>query len=171
METFTRARSALRNSRIPTFDGGIYKCVISDPISQQLIDEDTKFGDFVKRHMDLGGDAFQRNTLPIWRGIQFIIQDDEYRCNLPNSGGTLAARVDTGRVQVAHMWGEDAWTYLDLAGKRRLSPNFKVQDITATGNEMTIGFRIRTNSSVLQTTRGLNIAGTTEFWSDMSDIA
>lgn len=168
-DSFLRARSILRNTRIPTFSGS-YKCVISDGIKEQLIESDSRFGDWIKRHQDVATSVLQMGVLPTYRGIDFIIQDDEYRAQLPNSGGTLAARNDSGRVQVATMFGKDAWTYLDLAGKRKLNPKFKVQDISISGNELTVSFRIPFNASVLQTRRGLNIAGTTNFYSDIDDL-
>ena len=132
---------------------------------------DSKFGDFIKRHEDLGKGAFQNNVLPNYRGIKFIIQDDEYRSELPDSGGSLAARVDAGRVQVATMFGRDAWTYLGVAGKNKTATNFKVQDITISGVELTISMRTAFNASVIQNKRGVNIAGTTEFYEDIDSLS
>jgi hypothetical protein len=57
-------------------------------------------------------------------------------------GGALQTRCNTSKVSVAHLFGANAFGYLDLgeAGaptRRTLAPTFKCQDITTTGTLLT----------------------------------
>jgi len=172
LKDIERTVSALRNSRVPKFSDGYYHSVISDSIKQQYMQENTRFYDVVKRHEDLAKTVYQRNILPVWNNVKFFIQDDEYRCNLPNASGALATRKDTGRVQVAHVFGKGGYGFLELSGKkaRGVRPRFKTQDISVSGINITTAFRMPFNAAVIRPDYGVNIAGTTNFYEDIDDF-
>jgi len=169
MNDFKIARSAMENGRVPKING-MYNAVISDAVKNQLMDDSKDFRDIVKRHGNLTSESFQNANLPTFEGFRWALQDDEYRSNLPEASGTAAARVDAGRVHWSHVFGKNAFGYVDLAGKSRLKPKMKIQDITKTGIETTIGFRIPFKSHTLIRRHGLNIAGTTRYHTDIDSI-
>ncbi|WP_428412019.1 hypothetical protein [Pararhizobium sp.] len=164
MMDFKRARSRMENDGVPKpFPEG-YCAVISSAIRDQLMDDDENFRDIIKRIPSQSMKTFGNLEMPVYEGLVWKIQDDEYRCNLLGDGGALATRADTGRVHVAHVLGKGAYGYVEIAGTRRLSPQFKVQDITITGFETTIGARIPFMAGVLDPDFGINIAGTTKYY-------
>ncbi|OQC18343.1 MAG: hypothetical protein BWX70_03534 [Verrucomicrobia bacterium ADurb.Bin070] len=101
-------------------------------------------------------------------GVAFVRQDDPYRCNLPDAGGAVQTRCNTGKVRVAHLFGVNAFGYLDLgeAGsstRRTLAPTFKCQDITITGTLLTCAVRMGFQAMVVERNFGLNLAYTSAF--------
>lgn len=168
MQDFINARSLLENGGVPRVKGA-YDATISDAIANQLMD-DPGFRDVIKRHGSLTSSVFEQGKLPMYAGMRWKVQDDEYRTQLPESGGLIGNRSDTGRVHFAHVTGMESYGYVDLAGKQRLSPKLKVQDITTTGINTTIGFRIPTKSSVINTDFGVNIAGTSKYYTTLANI-
>lgn len=178
MKDLKRARSLLRNRRVPGIDGKMgspYVCFICEAIKDQL-SEDPEFRDIVKRHQDWAGKVSKiGELLAEWEGLRFVLQDDDYRCKLPGAGGLLTTRSDAGSVLVAHVMGQNALGYVDFGGKggerrRTLRPTFKVQDITKTGVGPTIGWRMYYQACVTDRVHGLNIAGTSRWVEDLDDI-
>jgi hypothetical protein len=116
-------------------------------------------------------DSMMMDKLPPFEGVTFMVGEDDYRCNLPNSGGALTTRRNTGGVFVGHMYGRGAYGYLTLGNNRgALTPRFKTQDISITGTHTTIGFRIPFRGPVLRQNFGVNIAGTSKFTEKVADL-
>jgi len=172
MNDFIFARSLLENDSIDPFDNGNYKAVISPAVKNQLL-RDPEFNDVAKRHAALATKAFGRAMIPDYQGFDWVIQStrESYRCKLPEASGALATRQNSGAVHVSHVFGADSYGYVDLGkDKNVLVPEFKTQDITITGIELTIGFRVPYRAAVLRQDRGYNIAGTSQFNYAGSDI-
>jgi N4-gp56 family major capsid protein len=178
MADLKRARSLLRNRRVPGMKGmgTNYACILSEASKDQLL-EDPTFRDIVKRHEDWAQKtAGIGDLLASWEGLDFYLQDDDYRANLPAAGGALTTREDDGKVLVAHILGKGAMGYVDFGSggsvaRRTLRPSFKVQDISKTGTGITVGWRMYYQACVTDRVRGLNLAHTSRFTEDIDDIA
>jgi len=171
MDTWLRAKSALQNSGVQTFTDGTYHACISHGVKEQLMKDDANFRDIIKRIESLSKEAFQRGTLPIYNGITWKLQHDSYKSDLPASGGVLATRKNSGRVDVGHLYAPDSFGYAAMGSHNILVPRFKTQDITVTGTVTTVGFRIPFRALVFNTNRGVNVAGTTNFYETIANIA
>jgi len=179
MADYKKARSLLRNLQVPGAFGELYAAFINEAIKDQLM-EDSGFADYVKRHEDLGKKALVMGHLMDYKGMRWIMQDDAYRCALPAAAGALTTRLNTGNVHVAHVMGKGAMGYVDFGGnaaskdggvmRRTLRPKFKIQDISKTGTGPSVGYRMPYQACVLNRSRGVNIAGTTQFGQSIDDI-
>jgi N4-gp56 family major capsid protein len=183
MADFKRATSAFGNANVPAYKDGYFAAFIDSAIRDQLL-EDPEFKDAVKRHQDLWQKTAVDGQIAVIHGCRFILQDDPYRCNLPGIGGALlysgsalvTGRRNTGAVHVAHVLAPHAAAYVDFGGKgsiqrRTLSPTFKVQDISLTGTNTTVGFTVSFQASPIDRRRGINICGTTRFETSIDDLA
>ncbi len=133
-----RAVALLRNANVPMIKDR-YACVIDSAGIQQLALGDSRFGDRVEAFKDSKQRVLSAGDTIDYAGVLFTVQSDPYRCHLPGAGGELRVRKNAVKVRGCHSCGENAWGYLDLgaAGSKQrqlLAPNFKVQDITVTGN-------------------------------------
>jgi len=172
MAVLKRARSLLANANVPRFANGRYACFIDEAVKDQLL-EDPEFKDAVKRHEDKYQKAHVNGEIADHEGMTFVLQDDGYRCHLPDASGALTTRANSGNVHVAHVIGRNAAGYVDFGDKnvrRTLKPTFKVQDTSYTGTGPSIGWRIAFQGCVIDRKRGLNIAGTTRFDETVEDI-
>lgn len=174
VEDFKRAKVALANSGVPEVYPGLHVAVIDHAICSQL-EADPYFRELVIRGYKTDKVFGGAKAIDIY-GLRFIIQHDEYRCNLPGAGGALATRADSGAVHVAHVLGKNSFGYVDLGDARTRSrlmrgTGFKVQDITKTGVELTIGYNIPFKAAVIDDDYGLNIAGTTDYDLTVSSFA
>lgn len=166
-EDFKIAAVALANSGVPKVDGG-YVAFIDHSICAQL-QADPLFFDAYKQSKPSA--IFGTTMIDIY-GIKFVVQHDEYRCHLPGAGGALTTRRDAGKVHLAHVVGKNAFGYLDLSeGPNRMNLKFKVQDISPTGNNLTIGVRVPFKCAVIDNDYGLNIAGCTNYDQTVSSFA
>lgn len=175
MRDFELALSLLENEGAPpAMHNGDYAAVIGHAIERQLISDDPDFRDAVKHSSTQNDEIIKGARLTSYNRITFITMHDVYKTLLPEAGGALATRNAAGQVQVAHFLGKEAYAYVDLLsdrGKRqRAVPDFKVQDITLTGVEQTIGGRIPHRTAVIDRDYGLNIIGTTKFSQSISDL-
>jgi len=173
MEDFKRARSALENDNVPYAYPGddLYACIVTQSIIDQLT-ADPDFRDMWKRHSMLAKKA-GNGVLFDYEGMRWIKQNDSYRCKLPDAGGALTTRANTGMVFVAHVLGKGAMGYVDLADKklrRTLRPTFKVLDTSKTGTGPSVGWRMAYQACVMDSDRGLNVAGTTSYYKAVSDL-
>lgn len=174
MMDFKRARLLLANVGVPKFANGRYKAVIDEAILAQL-QEDPAFADMYKRHEALAKEIGRDGKLFSWQGFDWILQNDEYRCHLPDAGGALTTRADAGQVHVAHVFGPHAAGYVPFGGSNSLNrttmkPKFKVQDISVTGTNVTVGYTLPYQAAVFDRRRGLNIAGCTRFDETIDDL-
>lgn len=166
IQDFKRAATILRNDGVPVAFGegldGLYAAYVDAAIWAQL-EDDPKFAAMVERGYKTETVVGKYKYIDLY-GCRFIQQSDPYRCKLSGEGGALTTRKKTGRVHVAHVLGKDAFAYLNLADKTaRGMTTFKVQDITATGTEMTIGCNVPFRAAPLHGDRGINIAGCTAY--------
>jgi hypothetical protein len=162
-----RAVALLRNANVPMIKDR-YACVIDSAGIQQLALGDSRFGDRVEAFKDSKQRVLSAGDTIDYAGVLFKVQSDPYRCHLPGAGGELRVRKNAGKVRVCHIFGENAWGYLDLgeAGSKQrqlLAPNFKVQDITVTGNHITCALRFPVQCLVMRRDYGLNLAYVSAF--------
>lgn len=165
-EDFKKAKAALKNDGVPEVYPGLHVAIIDYAIAMQL-ESDPYFREVVMRGYKTDAVFGNANCVDIY-GIRFVIQNDEYRCNLASAGGALTTRADSGAVHLAHVLGKNAFAYVDLGDKttrKRLmgGTGFKVQDISKTGIELTIGYNIPFKTAVIDADYGLNIAGCTNY--------
>ena len=170
----SRAASLLRNAGVPTINGR-YACVIDSPGIEQIKLGDSKFAELIKRFEGMNNRVFGEGDMIDYGGVFFTLQSDPYRCQLPAEGGALRTRKSAGKVRVAHVFGANAWGYLDMgdAGgeqRRALAPSFKVQDITVTGNLITCAVRMPVQAMVMQRDYGVNLAYTSAFDEKPTDL-
>lgn len=171
---FKRARMLLRNANMPGVFGEKYAAFVTEAVLAQL-QEDPTFKDQTKRHEDMLQKTIADGGYVDWEGMRFILQDDGYRANLPAAGGALTTRANTGAVHVAHVLGKYSAGYVDFGGantlqRRTLMPKFHVIDTSKTGTGPSVGFRMPYQAIVMDSLRGVNIAGTSEFDEAIADI-
>lgn len=173
MDDIRRAVSILRNTPgfLPIKDDMV-ACVLPQALIDQLM-MDKEFREAVRYHQSMVDKVFVKGHVADWAGARFIREDDPYRCKLDSEGGTVAKRNNSGRVYVAHFLGKGAMGYVDFgdpAVRRRLNPKFKVQDISVTGTGPTIGYRMAIQACVMNSSRGLNLFGTSKYGTAVSDL-
>lgn len=160
MDDIRRGRSRLANMEpaVPDFDG-FYPCICGNATIQQLM-EDDRFYDVVKRHGDLTKETIIPGHICDFEGVRFIKQSEPWRESIGGSEGTYAA---SGEIYACHMFGQEAFGYLQMSGKNAKKPTFKVQDITKTGCEKTIGYRVPFTCRTIKYLHGVNIKGTSKY--------
>lgn len=173
IQDWKRAQSILRNTTVPTVEAGLYIGVIDDAIQNQLLDDDERFRRVLERSptQSQRDSVFGSAVLGDFAGIRWVMHDDSYRTDLDTEGGVLATRVASGKVHVGHLLGMDAFGQITLGGKSPLTPTFKVQDITVTGIETTLAYRVPYQVIGIDSEWGINLAGTTNYSENVSDIA
>lgn len=180
MADFRRAAAILENSKAPTF-GGRYVVFCSPGVIAQLANEDKQFRYLLEKSQDKTTLKWGEHTQITWdERLIFVPIDDWYACDLPEQGGSLVNRRDSGMVHVCHMMGKKAAAYLDWGGggnekgayinRRALTPKLKVQDITTTGTLKTLGVTQSAQAMTLNDQWGLNLAGITHFAETTTDV-
>jgi N4-gp56 family major capsid protein len=174
MRDFENARSRLENSGVPpAMANGDYIAVISHAVQTQLIADDDEFRKAVRYDSQQNNDILKGAKLTSYNRMTFMLQHDDYRSQLASAGGALATRDDNGLVTVCHVFGKEAYAYVDLAGdkaaRQNAKPIWKIQDITPTGHNTTVGYRVPFRAAVIQPDFGLNLAGTTKFSKTVQD--
>ena len=166
VEDFKRAKAALDGDGVPEVYDGKHVAIIDTAICNQL-EADPYFRELVQRGYKTSEVFGNAQIIDIY-GLRFVIQHDEYRCNLASAGGALATRANAGAVHVAHVLGKGAFGYVDLGDAKTRSrlmrgTGFKVQDISKTGIETTIGYNVPFKVAVIDNDYGLNIAGCSNY--------
>ncbi len=134
--------------------GPVY--VTLDPFTKEdLMVGDADFRDMLK-HNDL--EILKRNNLPMWAGGMLDRQDEPWRESSAGSEGTYSA---SGDVVTVFIYKADAIGAAQLMGKGGLKPKFHVQNISPTGAEITIGYRIPFKGAVLNNVWGVQLRGIT----------
>ena len=67
---------------------------------EQIKFGDSKFTDLIKGFEDKNNRVFGAGDMIDYGGVAFVHQDDPYRCNLPDVGGAVQTRCNTGKVRV-----------------------------------------------------------------------
>jgi hypothetical protein len=114
---------------------GAYIAHISDAQKSDLMEDDKYFKAAVEAY---NGEGLRANTIAKHRGWWFHIDEQPFTENW----AAPLVRATNGPIHTAILHGKNAFAYLHLGSKSKSRPTFKVQDITKTGGEKTIGYTI-----------------------------
>lgn len=140
-----RAVGYLEQNGVPKINGS-YVCLLNPWAKVDLLAGDSEFRDLLKTG---SLDVLQKNNLDMWAGARIAGQDEPFRETL---GGTEGTYSGSGSVGTVYIFGRESYGSTQLMGKTGLKPRFKVQDITATGSVMTIGWRCYYAGAILNRT-------------------
>lgn len=90
-----------------------------------------------------------------WAGWTFIIDDQPLTLNSSDED----ARANYGPIHVANCFGAHCFGFVPLGSKTTLSPRMKMQDISKTGFEFSLGYLVPFQVAVLNADWGCSIAG------------
>jgi hypothetical protein len=79
--------------------------------------------------------GLESNAIFEYAGWFFVLQDNPFT----EVSGSENKRANWGPIHAAHCFGANCFGYVSL-GDRQMRPKFKVQDVTKTGYEKTIGY-------------------------------
>ena len=168
-----RVVSQMRNSGVDGHDSlnGSYCAVIDQAVAQDLMSDDPKFRDAVYQHMPLLAAMDKSMDLDgfMWNDIWVKIQSttDSYRTGFTAEAGAVGTYSATGAIHWSHIFGANAIGMLSLGSKStRMNPKIKIQDITATGTNKTMGVRVPFNVVNFDTSDrklGVALAATSQF--------
>lgn len=124
---------------------GYYMAFISESVKNDLIAQDPFF-QLAIRNWDAGKNALVDNQITTYAGWHFVIDDQPFTENF----NAEAVRAAWGPVHSCILMGKNAGAFINLGNKRaNFRPKFKVQDISKTGKEKTIGYTIPFQAAVL----------------------
>ncbi len=136
MDLYRHVNTRLKNSGAIKINR-MFIAVISDAVKNDLMDDDRYFAAAIRnREMQM---RLAENSLADYGGFHWVEEDEPYTETL---GGTPDVHVIGGSVHTSHVFGADAYGWVRIGGKNSFTPSFKVQDISKTGNEVTIGYQI-----------------------------
>jgi len=115
--------------------GGTLRCLLSDSMASDLAKDDKYFAAMVNAFK---GEGLKTGKLGDFRGLSFEIDDEPFTFDW----GTDNKRAVAGPLHGAIITGKGAFAYLDLGGRSNARPKFKVQDVSKTGVEKTIGYLV-----------------------------
>lgn len=154
MADFTRVHTRLKNSGAKKIDGK-YVAVISDSIKHDLEQDDEYFAAAI-RSQSQSAKVFD-GELADYGGLHWVLDDEPW--TLEPGATNQYKRQESGRIHVAHIFGQDCFGYLKLGGKDAAKPEFKVQNISKTGATMTIGYLVPFQAAVTNRLWGANLIG------------
>ena len=134
MADFERMHAKMKLAGAPMI-GRRYVAVISDSMKQDLMRDDEYFATAVHAW---NGKGISENQVADYKGWHFLEDDEPFTEGYAAEG----VRATNGPIHSAFCFGKGAFGYLKLGGKESLRPRFKVQDITKTGVEFTIGYAV-----------------------------
>lgn len=134
MDDFIGPATRMANAGAIKLKGGLI-VYISDAIKEDLFRDDKYFRAAVDAWK---GQGIRENELVPYRGLHWMIDDEPFTENW----GAANVRASSGPLHTAIMFGANAFAYLNLGSKSKAKPTFKVQDITKTGKEKTIGYTV-----------------------------
>lgn len=137
-----RAVGYLRQQGCPL--DGPADCVLNPWNESDLIAEDTAYQQLIK---NVDPKVFKEGQVQYWAGANITREAEPFRESL---AGTEGVYDRTGSVITTYVMGPQSVAITQLMGKTGMKPNFKVQDITATGSNMTIGYRFYFSGAVLK---------------------
>ena len=136
MDDFKRIRTKLRLAGAIDF-GGKLMAYISESMQQDLMD-DCEYFEAAIRSFVAGTKSLVNGHIADYAGFHWVIDDEAYT----EDWNTEETRATEGAIHSAFICGKDAWGYIGLGKDSRFKPRFKVQDITKTGGEHTIGYTV-----------------------------
>jgi len=134
MKDFINLKVKMANAGTPKINGRYVAC-ISEAIQADLMEDDKYFRAAVQA---FGGKGLADGKLMDYAGLAWKIDDEPFTENFLAGG----VRATTGKIHTANVYGKGAFGYLQLGSKSRVKPTFKVQDISKTGKETTIGYTV-----------------------------
>ena len=145
------ARVRLGNSKAPKISGNKgpgYMCVLSDAQWNDLLldDDGGRLTAAMAGGLNAAIEGLVNHQIFKYAGVYFVIDDQPFTEAI---SGTENARVNWGGIHSALMFGNEAYGFLPMSGKNAMRPGFKVQDITLTGYEFTVGWRVPWNCRIV----------------------
>ena len=110
---------------------------ISESVMRDLMDDDEYFAHAI-RSFEMGGKGLVEGQIADYAGYHWVVDDEAYT----EDWLTEDTRATNGPIHSSFICGMDAWGYIGLGRDSRFRPRFKVQDITKTGGEYTIGYMV-----------------------------
>lgn len=153
MDVYRQVHTRLLNSGAVLIDGKLI-AVISDAVKNDLMDDDKFFATAIRDGSMRT--KLSKNSLADYGGYHWVMEDEAFTEEL---GGTKDLFVSGGNVHTSHVFGMDAYGWIRLGGKNSVRPSFKIQDISKTGNELTIGYTVPFQGVILNNEWCANIVG------------
>ena len=133
-----RIHTRLANAGAPKIKGG-YMMVLSESMKNDLLEDgDGKFEAVINSGAKNLIKGLEDWHIASWNGWHFIIDDQPFTMDASSE----TARANFGEVHAGLAFGANAFGYMPLGGKVPVKPKFKVQDITLTGYEKSIGYLV-----------------------------
>jgi hypothetical protein len=152
MDDFIKAHARLALAGTPKVNGK-YVASISDSIKQDVMKDDRYFRAAVEA---FSGKGLAENVLADYMGWHWVMDDEPFT----ETWGAPLVRATNGEVHTACVFGKSGFAYLKLgASNPGAKPRFKVQDITKTGVEKTIGYVIPNQVGILDETWTMTLTG------------
>ena len=127
---------------------GAFCAFISEAVKNDLMQQD-KYFEAAIRGWSAGGKSLVNWQITKYRGWHFIIDDEPFTEDF----GAEGVRASWGQVHSVICTGKNAAAFINLGNKRtKFKPTFKVQDISKTGKEKTIGYTVPFQAAVLNNT-------------------
>lgn len=134
MADYQRIRVAIMNAGGRTIDGNLI-VVASHAVADDLMEDDRYFAATVHAW---GGNGLREGRLMEYKGIYWVMDDEPFTENWDAAG----VRATSGPVHTSVIFGKSAFARLKLGGKSAFKPKFKIQDVSKTGVEWTIGYMV-----------------------------
>lgn len=156
MNDYLRAKVRLANAHAPK-NGRFYDAFISEAIQADLMRDDEYFAANIRAFK---GEGLKEGVISEYKGIRWHIDDEPFTEGI----GVPNVRAVAGQIHTGIVLGRGALAYTKLGGKSSLKPSFKVQDISKTGKEKTIGYTIPGQWAVATKEFGCCIVGAVNEW-------
>lgn len=135
---------------------GSFVCVLSISMAMDLMNDDKYFAAAINAPQGKGlFRGLEQFRIVNWRGWHFIIDGQPFTMNAQAEN----IRADWGPIHAAFCFGAHAYGLVPLGGQRGLNPRLKMQDITKTGYEFSLGYLYPFQTAVLNPNWCRTIAG------------
>ena len=117
---------------------GTYVCCLSGSQWEDLLNDDDngRLTAAIAGSLQKQVEGFEKFVTFQWAGWTFIIDENPFTEDVGSEG----VRANYGPVHSALCYGREAFGYMPLSGKNVAKTKFKIQDISKTGHELTIGY-------------------------------
>jgi hypothetical protein len=151
MADYKRARVRMANSGAPKVKGKLIS-VISEAIQADLMEDDKYFRAAIHA---FNGKGIVEGQIAEYDGLHWVIDDEPFTEDL----GTANVRATNGQVHTGIVMGAHCANYVKLGSKSVPRPKFKVQDLSKTGVEYTIGYLVPFQVGVVRSDWCATVAG------------
>ena len=145
MQLFRNARVRLKNAGARPYPDGKFVAVLSDSMRADLEMDDEYFQMAIRNQK--GQEGLFKGEIVDYAGIHWVAEDEPW---VLERGGDGVALAPSGDVHVSQLFGQDSFGTMRLGGADAARPTFKAQDVSKTGNTMTIGYLVPTQQLILQ---------------------